>query len=90
MKYTLSLDHWPSGDGTFFDDCYPQILPAVVFTGAHSTIDPVTLEVIEAPILMILREAELVLRIFLKLQDLAVWIYPTVYPATLIPRRFRI
>jgi len=43
-------DHWPGiGDGTFFDDCYPKILPAAVFTGAHSTIDPVTLEVIEGP-----------------------------------------
>ena len=43
-------DHWPgAGDGTFFDDCFPQILPAAVFTGSHSTIDPVTLEVIEGP-----------------------------------------
>jgi hypothetical protein len=43
-------DHWgPTGDGTFFDDCYPQLIPAAVFTGAHSTIDPVTLEEIEGP-----------------------------------------
>ena len=42
-------DHWPSGDGTFFDDCYPHILPAAVLTGAHSTIDPITLEEIEGP-----------------------------------------
>jgi hypothetical protein len=42
-------DHWPSGDGTFFDDCYPHILPAAVFTGSHSTIDPISLEVIEGP-----------------------------------------
>jgi hypothetical protein len=43
-------DHWPGlGDGTFFDDCYPHILPAAVFTGAHSTIDPVTFEEIEGP-----------------------------------------
>ena len=43
-------DHWgPTGDGTFFDDCYSQLIPAAVFTGAHSTIDPVTLEEIEGP-----------------------------------------
>ena len=43
-------DHWPGvGDGTFFDDCYPHILPAAVFTGAHSTIDPITMEAIEGP-----------------------------------------
>jgi hypothetical protein len=43
------LDHWPTGDGTFFDDCYPHILPAAVFTGSHSTINPNTLEEIEGP-----------------------------------------
>jgi hypothetical protein len=43
-------DHWPGlGDSTFFDGCFSQILPAAVFTGSHSTIDPVTLNVIEGP-----------------------------------------
>ena len=37
------------GDDSFFDECFPQILPALVFTGLHSTIDPVTQEIIEGP-----------------------------------------
>ena len=37
------------GDNSFFDDCFPQILPALVFTGLHMTTDPVTAEVIEGP-----------------------------------------
>jgi hypothetical protein len=44
-------DHWPAdmgGDGTFFDNCYPNILPALVFNG-HSTIDPETSEEINGP-----------------------------------------
>ena len=42
-------EHLPSGDGTFFDDCYPHILPAAVFIGSHSTVDPFTLETIDGP-----------------------------------------
>ncbi len=36
------------GDGTFYTDCYPSMLPAVVFNG-HTTIDPVTQEEITGP-----------------------------------------
>ena len=43
------LDHGPSGDNTFSSDCYPDILTTVVLAYGHSTIDPVTLEVIDGP-----------------------------------------
>ena len=44
-------DHWLEvlgGDGTFYPNCYPDMLPAVVLNG-HSTIDPETLEEISGP-----------------------------------------
>ena len=44
-------DHFPAflgGDDTFYDNCYPMLLPAFVFN-SHSTIDPVTLEEITGP-----------------------------------------
>jgi len=43
------LDHWLNGDETFYTNCYPDVLPAVVLTYGHSTIDPVTLDVIQGP-----------------------------------------
>ena len=45
-------DHWDTGAGgdtSFFTDCFNDILPAVVFTAGHSTIDPQTQQVIEGP-----------------------------------------
>ena len=44
-------DHWlevVGGDGTYYPDCYPGMLPAVV-CNSHSTVDPVTQEVINGP-----------------------------------------
>lgn len=45
-------DHWDTstgGDTTFFTDCFNDILPAVVFTAGHSTVDPQSQQVIEGP-----------------------------------------
>jgi len=44
-------DHWLEvlgGDGTFYPNCYPDMLPALVLNG-HRTIDPETLEEISGP-----------------------------------------
>lgn len=42
-------DHWDTDTPTFFTDCFNDILPAVVLTAGHSTVDPHTQRVIEGP-----------------------------------------